>query len=118
MSAEFPTWPCRHDPPCYSEAQHWEVSGFEYPENGLNDPVCRDCGEPGQCCTCNDDDADEHRPLVRDEVVVKLKPGYVVVQVSEESLRVLRQFVQKCTCMCRWVGEAKTNLADVLKEDA
>lgn len=101
MTADCPTWPCRHDPPCYSEAQHWEVSGFEYPDNDLNDPVCKDCGWPGSSCSCNDEDADgPQAPLVRDEVMVKRKPGCHVVQMSEETLAALRTANAKCTCMC------------------
>jgi len=117
MSASVPAWPCRHVQPCRDEATHWAVCGLDYPEDDLNDPVCETCGWPGGSCMCNDDgERYDAGVLVRDEVVVKQKPGHVVVQLSEESLRSLRQFVAKCTCMCRWVGEAKAALADVLKE--
>jgi len=42
---------------------------------------------------CNDDDGERYDSgvLVRDEVVVKQKPGYVVVQVAEETLRAIQR---------------------------
>jgi len=96
MSANTPAWPCRHAPPCYSEARHWEVCGLEYPDDGLNDPVCKECGWPGCSCSCDEDTDDEENrwPIARDEIIVKQKPGYVVVQVAEETLRAIRRVRQ------------------------
>lgn len=97
MTANAPAWPCRHSPPCYSEAQHWEVCGLDYPDDCLNDPVCADCGWPGCSCSCHEmtDDEENRWPIARDEIIVKQKPGYVVVQVAEETLRAIRH-MRRC----------------------
>jgi hypothetical protein len=115
------TWLCRHEPPCYTDLQHLERCGEDVSDETWSDPMCIEHGFPApDCDVCNrerEDFVDEEKPLVRDEVVYQRQPGYVVVQVSEESLRTLRRFVAKCTCMCKWVGEAKAALADVLKQE-
>ena len=124
MSASVPAWPCRHVQPCRDEATHWAVCGLDYPEDDLNDPVCETCGWPGGSCMCNDDgERYDAGVLVRDEVVVKQKPGHVVVQLSEEALKALRMLGEPyddpdtyahargraCVLLAR-------DLADVLKE--
>ena len=91
--ARFPVYPCRHDPPCSDEATHWEVSGLNWDDDrffSMSDPLCRDCGMPGDSCRCNElQPTDERCDLVRNEIVVTQKDGYRVVQVSAETVALL-----------------------------
>jgi hypothetical protein len=41
------------------------------------------------------DDEENRRPISRNEIVVKQKPGYVVVQLAEETLRAIRS-MRRC----------------------
>jgi len=127
MTAVGPTWPCRHEPACYTDLEHLERCGQDVSDETWSDPMCLEHGYPGpDCDACNrerEDLADWEGPLVRDEVVVKQKPGHVVVQLSEEALKALRMLGEPyddpdtyahargraCVLLAR-------DLADVLKE--